>query len=89
MQTGLRDQYITYRGRLNKIRWRAVYHEFTDYESSENIGNEFDIELAYRASRKWEFKLVYATFKAKEGLGDFGQANHDLTTWFASVAYNI
>ncbi|NQZ86165.1 MAG: hypothetical protein HRT54_01130 [Colwellia sp.] len=89
MQSGLRDQYITYRGRLNKIRWRAVYHKFADYESSVNIGNEFNIELAYRASRKWEFKLVYAAYKTNEGLGDFGQANHDLTTWFASVAYNI
>jgi hypothetical protein len=89
MRTGLKDQYMTYRGRLNKIRWRAVYHKFKDYNSNVNIGHEFDIELAYRASRKWEFKLVYAAYKTKEGLGEFGQGNHDLTTWFASVSYNI
>jgi hypothetical protein len=89
MQTGMRDQYITYRGRLSKVRWRAVYHHFKDIESGGNIGNELDIELAYRATRKWEFKLVYAAYKSKEGLYNFGKANHDLTTWFASVAYNI
>jgi len=89
MHTGMRNQYFTYRGRAKKIRWRAVYHRFNDYASSAHIGDELDIELAYRATRRWEFKLVYAAYQTKEGLANFRKANHDLTTWFASVAYNI
>ena len=89
LQAGLRDQYITYRGRAKNIRWRTMYHHFKDYSSGVNIGNELDIELAYRATRKWEFKLVYAAYNAKNGSDSFRKVNHDLTTWFASIAYNI
>ena len=89
VQSGLRDLYLTYRGRYKKIRWRVVYHHFNSYQQSQHIGNEFDLELAYRATRKWEFKLVYADYQAKEGLQNFPKVSHDLTTWFASVAYNI
>jgi len=89
MQTGLRDQYITYRGRINKLRWRAKWHRFKNYSNGDTIGNEFDIELAYRATRKWEVKLVYADYNAKSGLDYFAKANHDLSTWSISVAYNI
>lgn len=89
MQTGLKDQYMSYRGRIKKLRWRAVLHHFKNYSTSSNIGDELDIELAYRATRKWEFKLVYANYKTKDGLDDFPKASHDLATWFASVAYNI
>jgi hypothetical protein len=89
MQTGLRDQYVTYRGRIKKLRWRAVYHRFNSYSSSNHIGNELDIELAYRATRKWEFKFVYADYRVKNGLKYFPKASNDLATWFASVAYNI
>jgi len=89
IQTGLRDQYLTYKGRIKKLRWRGVYHRFIDYNTSKVIGNELDIELAYRASRKWEFKLIYAHYKADNGLPLFPVSNHNITTWFASVAYNI
>ncbi|OUR74025.1 hypothetical protein A9Q78_01810, partial [Methylophaga sp. 41_12_T18] len=68
VQSGLRDQYFTYRGRYNKLRWRAVYHDFHTYQKSDDIGKELDLELAYRATRKWEFKLVYANYQAKGGL---------------------
>lgn len=89
MQTGLRDQYITYKGRIKKLRWRSVYHHFVDYETGSNIGNELDIELAYRISRKWEFKLIYSNYQTKKGLIYFPKANHDLSMLFASIAYNI
>lgn len=86
---GLRDQYFTYKGRSKKIRWRTVFHHFKDYATGINIGNELDLELAYRATRKWEFKLVYASYMAKEGLDSFGKTKNDITSWFVSVAYNI
>jgi len=89
MQTGLRDQYITYKGRYKKLRWRLVYHKFGDFNNKVNIGNEFDFELAYRLTRKWEFKFIFADYRTKEGLNYFPKANFDLSTWFASVAYNI
>jgi hypothetical protein len=89
MQTGMRDQYLTYRGRIKKLRWRTVFHRYNRYSDSENIGDELNFELAYRATRKWEWKLVYADYRAKEGLKYFPKANNDLSTWFISVAYNI
>jgi len=89
MQSGMRDQYFTYKGRYKKFRWRSVYHTFKNYQSSEVIGNELDIELAYRYTRKWEFKLVYADYRTEKGLKYFPKASNDLSTWFASVAYNI
>jgi len=89
VQSGLRDQYFTYRGRYKKFRWRAVYHHFNNYQNSSNIGNELDLELAYRATRKWEFKVIYAGYRTKDGLLDFPKVNNDLSTWFVSMAYNI
>jgi len=89
MQTGLRDQYFTYRGRFNKLRWRAVIHQFRGFTNSNVIGNEFDLELAYRPTRKWELKLIYADYQSKNGLASFLKANHDLSTWLVSVAYNL
>ncbi len=89
MQTGLRDQYATYRGRYKKLRWRAVLHNFAGYQDSQKIGTEIDLELAYRYTRKWEFKLVYGNYQTKNGLKHFPKANFNLSTWFASFAYNI
>lgn len=89
INTGLRDQYFTYKGRAKKIRWRVVYHHFKDYVTGVTIGNEFGIELGYRATRKWEFKLVYASYKTKNGLDSFPRTKHDITSLFASVAYNL
>jgi len=89
VQSGLRDQYITYRGRHKKLRWRAVYHKFNNYQNSSDIGNEVDLEFAYRVTRQWEFKLVYANYQAKGGLSYFPKSTNDISTWFASVAYNI
>ncbi len=89
MQNGLRDQYLTYQGRYKKLRWRSVYHVYKNYQNGNVIGRELDFELAFRATRKWELKLVFADYRVKHGLHYFPKANNDLTTWFASVAYNI
>ena len=89
VQAGIRDQYLTYRGRKSKLNWRIVYHNFDNYNNSENIGTELDIELGYRFTRQWQLKLIYADYRSKKGLQYFPKANHDLSTWFASIAYNI
>lgn len=89
MQSGLRDQYFTYRSRHKKLRWRLVYHRFNTYQDGGNIGNELNFELAYRYTRKWEFKLVYADYRTEKGLWYFPKSSNDLKTWFVSIAYNI
>ena len=89
MQAGLRDQYFTYRGRERKLRWRSVFHYFKGYSNSADIGYELDLELAYRLTRKWQFKLIFADYHSKDGLRHFPKTNYDLSTWFVSVAYNI
>ncbi|WDE12606.1 alginate export family protein [Thalassomonas haliotis] len=86
---GLRDQYVTYRGRKNKLRWRVVWHKFKSYQHGDDIGNEVNVELAYRLTRKWQFKLIYADYRAQQGSIYFARVRHDLSTWFASIAYNI
>ncbi len=89
MQAGLRDKYVTYRGRANKLNWRVVYHQFDSYSHSDNIGAEIDFELGYRFTRKWEIKLVYADYRSNDGMQYFSRASYDLNSWFASIAYNI
>jgi len=89
-QKGLRDTYVGYRGRHKKLRWRAVWHDFRSYGSGLELGQELDIELAYRYTRKWEFKLVYSTFdSANTKQAEYKAANFDFSTWFISAAYNI
>jgi len=89
VQRGLRDSFVSYRGRQNKFRWRVVYHKFNSFEKSKKMGYEIDVELAYRLNRKWEFKTVYADFHTSNSSTLIPSANFDLTTWFISVAYNI
>jgi len=89
-QRGVRDTYLTYRGRHKKLRWRFVAHDFQDYGSDASLGLEYDLELAYRITRKWEARLVYADFQTnKNWHPSHIAANFDLTTWFFSIAYNI
>lgn len=86
---GLRDNNISYKGRKNKLRWRTVWHHFRSYNSNINIGNELDLELAYRLNRQWNLKLRYSAFNAKQGSEQFARVNHDLKTYFISFSYNI
>jgi len=89
-QNGLRDTFFTYKGRHKKLRWRAVYHDFNTYGDSQKIGYEIDAELAYRLTRKWELKVVYADYHADDTwIPEYLGANFDLTTWFMSVSYNM
>ena len=89
-QKGLRNSYFTYRGRHKKLRWKAVYHDFSSYGNSQKIGYEIDVELAYRLTRKWELKAVYADYRTEDAwTPEYIGANFDLSTWFLSVAYNI
>jgi len=89
-QKGLRDTFFTYRGRHKKLRWRFVYHDFNTYGSSEKIGYEFDVELAYRLTRKWQLKAVYADYRSQDNwTPEYLAANFDLSTWFISISYNI
>ena len=89
-QNGLRDSFATYRGRHKKLRWRFVYHNFKTYGSSQKIGYEFDVELAYRVTRKWEVKAVYADYHTQDAwTPEYLAANFDLSTWFIAVSYNI
>lgn len=86
---GLRDVYMTYRGRNNKLRWRVVLHKLKSYKTDERIGDEIDIELAYRITRKWELKFVYADFSSQKGVDESIKTRDDINTWFMSIAYNI
>ncbi|GAW97202.1 MULTISPECIES: hypothetical protein [Colwellia] len=89
-QKGLRDTFFTYRGRHKKLRWRFVYHDFNTYGTGQEIGYEFDFELAYRLTRKWQIKAVYADYRSKDTwTAEYLAANFDLSTWFISVSYNI
>jgi len=89
-QNGLRDTFITYRGRHKKLRWRAVYHNFNTYGNSQSLGYEIDVEIAYRLTRQWEAKIVYADYNAQDKwIPEHLGSNFDLSTWFISVSYNI
>ena len=86
---GIQDWFVTYKGRDGKLRWRTVLHKFNEHGSSNEVGKELDIELAYRYSRKLEFKLAGAFYFSDDGLYSLPASQQDLTMWFVSVNYNI
>lgn len=85
---GIRDNKVSYKGRLKKLRWHMVYHRFNAYLGGQHIANEFDIEVAYRL-KKWDFKMSYADYQAKEGLSHFPPANVSRQSYFITVSYNM
>ncbi len=87
--TSFRDTYFSYQGRKNKLRWKAVAHSFENYRTKEQIGYELNLELAYRYSRKWEFKSVFGKFYSDNGLPRAENTQSNMTSWFISAAYNI
>tara|TARA_Y100000052_G_scaffold27586_1_gene36925 strand:- start:2262 stop:3530 length:1269 start_codon:yes stop_codon:yes gene_type:complete len=87
--SGMVNSYFTYQGRQGKLRWRSVYHHFYDYEQEQTIGNELDLEIAFRFTRKWEAKVVFAKYFADNGVLQNPASEEDLTAIFASVAYNL
>jgi hypothetical protein len=85
---GIRDKFITYKGRLKRLRWQMVYHYFDTYHGSENVGREFDIELAYRLNQ-WDIKATYANFNSNKSQSDFFSTNDDLNVYFLTLTYNM
>lgn len=86
--SGLKDLYLTYRGRSGKLRWRTIAHRFSN-QAGRHIGDELDIEIAYRYNREWEFTVVAAFYLADEGLPTLPSSLTDVSTWFIAVAYNL
>lgn len=87
--SGLSDTYLSYADRKAKIRWKLVAHSFESLNNSKTLGKELDIELAWRYSRKWEFKLLAAYYKAKKTGLYANTKNSDLSTIEVSTAYNF
>lgn len=86
---GLVDINASYRGRDGKLRWRVVAHQFQNYNNNDTVGHELDIEVAYRYTRKWEFKVIGAKYFADQGLATLPETQQDLSTWMISAAYNF
>lgn len=86
---GLKDTYLTYRGRKGKLRWRLVAHQFDSASGGTTAGHELDLELAYRYDRQWEFKFIGAKYFADQGFSSLPSSQFDLSTWMLSAAYNL
>jgi hypothetical protein len=86
---GMNDYYLSYMGRDAKLRWRLMVHRFVTLSSHEVIGHEVDLEVAYRFTRKWEFKLIAAHYMSDEGSNIVPASLDTLSTWMLSAAYNL
>jgi hypothetical protein len=86
---GIQDTFLTYRGRDSKLRWRALLHQYRSDSSDANIGQELDIELAYRYTRDWELTFLASFYKAKDGLEGLPATQEDLTSLMASLSYQF
>ena len=86
---GIRDTYLTYRGRKAKLRWRVVAHQFTSDSNGEVAGNELDFELGYRFNRKWETTIIASSYMTKGGIEGLIASQNDLSTFTLSVNYNL
>ena len=83
------DMTTSYKGRKGKLRWRINHHQFFSDQFDIHIGNELDIEVAYRYTRKWEGKLVFARYFVNDGLVVLPRTSEDITSAFFSVSYNL
>ncbi len=86
---GLVDTSISYRARINKLRWRLIYHRFSADNTDDTIGDELDIEIAYRYDRNWEFTLIAAKFFSNDGLITFPATTGDVTSISLMAAYRF
>ncbi|GLR72172.1 hypothetical protein [Agaribacter marinus] len=86
---GIRDSFVTYRGRKAKLRWRLVGHHFESDTTGKTAGKEIDLEVAYRFTRKWEATLLASKYFSKGGIEGIKASEGDLSTWMVSLSYNI
>lgn len=86
---GIIHDKITYRGRSGKLRWRAIYNDFSSYSTDIKAGEEYDFELAYRFNRELEASLIAAFYKADAGIEGITASQSDLSTLTFSLKYNL
>ena len=86
---GIADTFLTYRGRSGKLRWRSKLHVYNSSDHDTHVGNELNLEIAWRATRKWEVSAVWARYYAKRGFASLPESQQDRTTWFVSLKYNL
>lgn len=86
---GVRDTFITYKGRDAKLRWRIVAHQYTSDTTGKIAGHELDLEVAYRFNRKWEASLIGAKYFSKNGIQGLAASQNDLSTVTVSLSYNL
>lgn len=86
---GIRDTFVTYRGRDAKLRWRVVVHQYNSDSTGVTAGHELDVEVAYRFNRKWEGTFLYSRYIAKDGIEGILASQNDLSTWTISLSYNF
>lgn len=86
---GVKDSFVSYRGRKAKLRWRAMFHHYVSASTERTIGNELDLELAYRFNRKWQASALYSKYKPRQGLTEISATETDLQSLSFSVLYNF
>ncbi|MBT0586997.1 hypothetical protein [Alteromonas oceanisediminis] len=86
---GIADTFIMYRGRSGKLRWRAKIHQYQSADHKLDVGKELNVELAYRASIKWELSAAFARYKPDSGFESLAESQVPRTTGFVSVKYQL
>jgi len=86
---GIVDRFVTYRGRKGKLRWRVLWHNYERDAGGQTIGEELNVEIAYRYTRDWEFKLIGSKYFADQGLASQPQTQSDISSWIVQAAYNL
>ncbi|MCP5118773.1 MAG: hypothetical protein GY953_48800, partial [bacterium] len=61
---GLEDLYLALDGKVGKIGWKAVYHDFTAATGGADYGQELDLQLTCKASWNQTFGLKAALYDA-------------------------
>lgn len=68
--TGVRDLSLGILWRASPFRIESSYHYFREDESSNTIGREFDLDIAYRPARKHSISLRFASFEPETASGN-------------------
>lgn len=86
---GIRNTYITYRGRKAKLRWRLVAHHFESDTTGKTAGHEIDFELGYRFNRQWQATILSSMYFTKGGVDGLASSQNDLSSWTLSLSYQL